>query len=461
MDMVNQIRAKYNTVIENLLKKYSEELFEMATSSTMTEIEEFVTHKIGSLTKELVQQAISRNNEELRASKKIRKEQGLVLERRDDPREILTQFGAVKYKRDYYQKHDSGYTYPIDKQLDIASYERLTPDVVKTLLEKSKDYSYAKASKEATDGIVSKQTVMNAIRNTTIENKYDERPKKIDVLHIDADEAHVTMKNGVKRMIPLICSYEGVDKSNKRHACINLKKYSQYGLKGDEIWEKFIKKLGKDYDLSSTRVYIHGDGAKWIRTGLEWFNDARFVLDQYHKNKYIKIFGTNMEKTDATKFEREIQTALSSGEIDNLGAIQGEAIDKYPECQETITTAINYLLNNYDGIKIRLYDEEANNGGCTEPHVSHILASRLSTRPMAWSKETLVNFVKILTTDNLQIVPNSMTMVNEVVSNKRKKNKIRYRFTAGLANPDESVSLDFLQKNSGTTGMLKHILCDC
>ena len=35
MDMVNQIRAKYNTVIENLLKKYSEELFVIATSSTI------------------------------------------------------------------------------------------------------------------------------------------------------------------------------------------------------------------------------------------------------------------------------------------------------------------------------------------------------------------------------------------------------------------------------------------
>ena len=460
MNMVNQIREKYNTKIEKALTEYAEKLFEIATSSTMSEIEEHVMHNIGALTKEIVQQVISKNNEELRASKEIRKEQGLVLERRDDPREILTRFGAVKYKRDYYQKHDGGYTYPIDKQLDVASYERLTPDVVKTLLEKSKTYSYEKASIEATDGMVSKQTVMNAIRNTTIDTKHDEKPKKVAVLHVDADEAHVTIKNGAKRMIPLICSYEGVDTSNKRHKCINLKRYSQYGLRGDEIWEKFIKDLSKDYDLSSTRVYIHGDGAKWIRTGLEWFNDARFVLDQYHKNKYIKVFGTNMAKADATKFEGEIQKTLNSGEIENLAAIHGEAIDKYPECQETITTAINYLYNNYDGVKIRLTDEESNNGGCTEPHVSHILASRLSTRPMAWSKETLEKFVKILTSDNLQIIPNSMTAVNEVV-NKKKKNKIRYRFTAGLANPDESISLDFLQKSSGTTGMLKHILCEC
>ena len=356
MNMVNQIRENYNTKIEELLRKYANELFEIALNSTMSDIEEFVAHNMVALTKEMVQLAISKNNEELRASKTIRKEEGLVLERKDDPREILTQFGAIRYKRDYYEKREGGYTYPIDKQLDIASYERLTPDVVKTLLEKSKTYSYEKSSKEATGGMVSKQTVMNAIRNTTIDKKYDEKQKKVKVLHIDADEAHITMKDGKKRMIPLICSYEGLDTSNKRHKCINLKKYSQYGLKGDEIWERFIKVLSKEYDLSNTKVYIHGDGAKWIRTGLEWFDDAKFVLDQYHKNKYIKIFGTNMTKADAMRYEGEIQKTLKSGEVENLAAIHGEAIDKYPECQETITTAISYLFNNYDGIKIRLID---------------------------------------------------------------------------------------------------------
>ena len=35
MDMVNQIREKYNTEIEKLLTEYAEKLFEIATSSTI------------------------------------------------------------------------------------------------------------------------------------------------------------------------------------------------------------------------------------------------------------------------------------------------------------------------------------------------------------------------------------------------------------------------------------------
>ena len=46
-------------------------------------------------------------------------------------------------------------------------------------------------------------------------------------------------------------------------------------------------------------------------------------------------------------------------------------------------------------------DSEANNGGCTEPHVAHILSRRLRTLPMAWSKETLKNIASILANNGI------------------------------------------------------------
>ncbi|MEE1002271.1 MAG: ISLre2 family transposase, partial [Acutalibacteraceae bacterium] len=62
-----------------------------------------------------------------------------------------------------------------------------------------------------------------------------------------------------------------------------------------------------------------------------------------------------------------------------------------PERKEEILKNGRYLAKYIEAIAIRKTDIEANNGGCTEPHISHILASRLSTRPMAWSGETLVH----------------------------------------------------------------------
>src|SRR5690606_15481658 len=63
-----------------------------------------------------------------------------------------------------------------------------------------------------------------------------------------------------------------------------------------------------------------------------------------------------------------------------------DPIEKIKECQK-------YLRNNWKAIKI--YREEACGGSCTEGHVSHVLSSRLSSRPMGWSKKGLKQMAEL------------------------------------------------------------------
>ena len=71
----------------------------------------------------------------------------------------------------------------------------------------------------------------------------------------------------------------------------------------------------------------------------------------------------------------------------------GELSDFYAtnsrSCADKILESARYLSRFVKGISICKTDCRANNGGCTEPHVSHILSSRLSSRPMTWSRKTL------------------------------------------------------------------------
>ena len=53
---------------------------------------------------------------------------------------------------------------------------------------------------------------------------------------------------------------------------------------------------------------------------------------------------------------------------------------------ETISQNAAYLQRFVKGIGICKKDERANNGECTEPYISHVLAARLSSRPLAWSE---------------------------------------------------------------------------
>lgn len=55
--------------------------------------------------------------------------------------------------------------------------------------------------------------------------------------------------------------------------------------------------------------------------------------------------------------------------------------------QKRIHDFRKYIQNNWEGIEI--YSREACGGSSTEGHVSHVLSSRLSSRPMGWSKAGL------------------------------------------------------------------------
>jgi len=34
-------------------------------------------------------------------------------------------------------------------------------------------------------------------------------------------------------------------------------------------------------------IYLSGDGVAWIKQGLDWIPKSKFILDNYHLNKYI------------------------------------------------------------------------------------------------------------------------------------------------------------------------------
>ena len=72
-----------------------------------------------------------------------------------------------------------------------------------------------------------------------------------------------------------------------------------------------------------------------------------------------------------------------------------ELVEKLNEEQMPISD-FSHLFQYFDAIHLWYADPEAARGGATEPHVSYVLSARLSSRPMAWSKEKLTRFLPIL-----------------------------------------------------------------
>jgi len=100
----------------------------------------------------------------------------------------------------------------------VDKRQRLNEAVTIKLVETVGYVSYAKSSSNVTNGELSKQTVKNKIHNLNLEALKTKVPEKrgAHVLHIDADEDHVSLQEGRSTNLPLICIYEGTFKEGSK-----------------------------------------------------------------------------------------------------------------------------------------------------------------------------------------------------------------------------------------------------
>ena len=77
--------------------------------------EEFFVPRIGEMVTELLTAIYEEADRELLEDRAGRRQAGLVVERRGQPRTILSQLGTITYKRAYYQRRDGTYCYPVDE----------------------------------------------------------------------------------------------------------------------------------------------------------------------------------------------------------------------------------------------------------------------------------------------------------------------------------------------------------
>ena len=429
------VEDKINEILEKLKRVYMD--FFSNPEKTLSEAEKRFKEPLNEATAELISACYERMDEAVRTDKLKLRESGLVVVRKNDPREILTTFGTVRYRRTYFRMKSGEYIYPTDSVAGVEPYQRLSDGVSGALVEASRSVSYAKSAQ----GQVSPQSVMRKIRECSVPDtpETEDKPKPA-TLHLDADEDHITLRGGKKAIVPLVSVYEGIKKNGKRGICRNVFHIARYGEKPEELWEEVLTEMEKRYDLSETKLYLHGDGANWIRAGLKFLPNCVFVLDPYHKNKALRQAVGGLEEKKAKECRKELYEALKSGEKERFASL-AETL-REAQASKSAKEALKYLRNQFDAIHIRFIDPETRNGGATEPHISHVLSSRLSSRPRAWSEETLRHFVPLLASGRFLLKKEEdNSPQNTLKLTKRKKEKKTVPFSLGLPDPDRAVSL--------------------
>lgn len=186
--------------------------------------------------------------------------------------------------------------------------------------------------------------------------------------------------------------YEGIEKEapeSKRHKLVN-PYYFCRGCDGDGnqlFWDEIFTFMDNHYDLEKVkRIYLNADGGAWIKAGKNRIEGITYVLDEFHLEKYLTKLTSHMKDTreDAKK---ELVHAIKYEKKSDFEAI----VERLKDCLETetgikrIDKSAEYILSNWTAARLRLTRKEGVIGCSAEGHVSHVLSSRMSSRPLGWS----------------------------------------------------------------------------
>ena len=329
-------------------------------------------------------------------AKAERKEDRISIHERNVPRTLYTALGTITYKRTYFST-DIGKEYLLDHILGVSPYERIDAGIGAKLVNTAAMHSYARSADIVTGGNISRQSAWNKAMNTGevayIPEPSDNTP---EVLHIYADEDHVTLQDGSNTIVSLVTVCTGKRAVCKgRNELIEPFHVQGYGMSKETLWDYVYALCAEKFDMERVgKVYIYGDGAAWIQGGLAVFPNAAYVLDTFHYKKRMRsLFSGEV----GSQYVLKAHTAVTNNDIASFRATAQTMLDatlrNMPEDKarekkaERINNNIYYITNNWESIQnSRLPDVI---GSCTEALVSHVLSERLSRNPMGWSKKGL------------------------------------------------------------------------
>ena len=227
---------------------------------------------------------------------------------------IGTMFGSVTINRRRYLDRETGERVALlDQYLQFNGSDALSPYLTEMAVNWAvKGPSYRDARDRFCDLLGYQAMSHEKIRQEVlkVEPKDMEVPvdnqKDIDILFLEVDGLHVHKQNSKRstREVKLGVVHEGWKKKHPGSKEYELKNKSYwYSLDtGDAFWDSFSRYIYSRYAITKdTPIVINGDGAPWIRKGVDYFEYAIYTYDRYHLKKWIKSALSNRSKQERRK----------------------------------------------------------------------------------------------------------------------------------------------------------------
>ncbi len=328
---------------------------------------------------------------------------------RRDRKPMLTSIGEISYNKTLYVHKKSGErSYLLDRILGLEENVRMTEDAEAEMLKETVQTSYRKGGDHASIlGSVSKGTVKNHLHVLQFPKEEATEKRSVQHLYIDADEDRVPLQffkkkgdirrdeNGRKNntvQVKLVYVYEGLEPESPgsdRYRLIRPHYFSGVyeGKDNEKLWTEVSEYIESHYDTEGIeKIYLNADGGSWIKGSKRKIGGITEVLDEYHINKYLTKMTSHLyDSADEGKLvlRDSIRNDTKAGFRKEVQRIREYAKE---EDLNRIAEGEKYITGNWMAAKIRMQKRKGVVGSSTEGHISHVLAERMSSRPLGWCK---------------------------------------------------------------------------
>ena len=150
---------------------------------------------------------------------------------------------------------------------------------------------------------ISATTVMRNVRknewNMEIAERKEENKIKAKYIYIQVDEDHIKQRNKkgctISKIVTIYTRKRTLTKPDRIEEVQQIRKelvdkFTFSGLYKDnqKLWEDVAYYIDCTYKKDEIEnIFIMGDGASYIKAGVEWIEKSVFVLDLFHLKKYI------------------------------------------------------------------------------------------------------------------------------------------------------------------------------
>lgn len=334
-----------------------------------------------------------------------------------EERVVDSLFGPIRFKRRCYLDLATGErVYLLDERLKLLPYQRVSPGLAKVAVSLAAQGPSYRAARDRIEEIMGERLISHEgirqmvlktgelIEKVELEEKW---LKKRGIVFVEADGLWTArqgkkrrQKKHKKRESRLAVVHEGWRPrypGSQEYETIVLFKHLQDRGTPEKFWEGLYEKLERYYEPEFTLVVINGDGAEWIRKGVEYFPQAIYQYDRFHITREVQV-ALNWEESLKTK----ALSALRDNELDGLLRIIDRAVEVADEENRPKVQALKKLIEqNREYIldyRIRLtelgYSCEGLRGlGSGEAGVGKFKAR---TRGRSWSSEGLSCLANVL-----------------------------------------------------------------